>query len=48
VLELDHIPLTPSGKLRKRDIVDWIAQGRVVPAPVSVQVGNDAGKVARG
>jgi acyl-CoA synthetase len=56
VLELDHIPLTPSGKLRKRDIVDWIAQGRAVPAPVRVQAGdqvgndagNDEGKVARG
>jgi acyl-CoA synthetase (AMP-forming)/AMP-acid ligase II len=34
LLELDHIPLTPSGKMRKRDIVDWIAQGRAVPEPV--------------
>ena len=54
VLELDHIPLTPSGKMRKRDIVDWIAQGRAVPASVRAQEGNqagnqvgDAGKVAR-
>ena len=34
LLELDHIPLTPSGKMRKRDIVDWIAEGRVIPEPV--------------
>ena len=34
MLELDHIPLTPSGKMRKRDIVDWIAEGRAVPEPV--------------
>jgi acyl-CoA synthetase len=34
LLEVDHIPLTPSGKMRKRDIVDWIAEGRLVPEPV--------------
>jgi acyl-CoA synthetase len=34
-LDVDHIPLTASGKVRKRDIVDWIAQGSV--APVSVR-----------
>jgi acyl-CoA synthetase len=34
LLEVDHIPLTPSGKMRKRDIVDWIAEGRVVPEPL--------------
>ena len=33
-LDLDHIPLTPSGKIRKRDIVEAIAQGRAVPQPV--------------
>ena len=33
-LILDEIPLTPNGKLKKRDIADWIAQGRVTPAPV--------------
>jgi acyl-CoA synthetase len=40
LLELDHIPLTPSGKLRKRDIVEWIAQGRAVPAPVRAPAGK--------
>ncbi len=34
LLELEHIPLTPSGKMRKRDIVEWIADGRAVPEPV--------------
>jgi acyl-CoA synthetase len=60
VLELGHIPLTPSGKIRKRDIVEAIAQGQAVPAPVRVQMGdqvgnqggeqasNHTGKVARG
>ena len=44
LLELDHIPLTPSGKMRKRDIVDWIAQGRAVPEPVRAS----GAKTARG
>jgi acyl-CoA synthetase (AMP-forming)/AMP-acid ligase II len=42
-LDVDQIPLTPSGKIRKRDIVDWIAQGRVAPTPVR----GPATKVAR-
>ena len=42
-LDLDHIPLTPSGKIRKRDIVDAIAAGRAVPQPVRA-----ATKAARG
>jgi acyl-CoA synthetase len=33
-LKLDEIPLTPNGKMRKRDIAEWIAQGRVTPEPV--------------
>jgi acyl-CoA synthetase (AMP-forming)/AMP-acid ligase II len=33
VLEVDQIPLTPSGKIRKRDIVDWIRDGRATPRP---------------
>jgi acyl-CoA synthetase (AMP-forming)/AMP-acid ligase II len=42
-LDLDHIPLTPSGKIRKRDIVEAIAQGRAAPQPVRA-----ASKAARG
>jgi acyl-CoA synthetase (AMP-forming)/AMP-acid ligase II len=30
-LDLEHIPLTSSGKIRKRDIVDHIREGRAVP-----------------
>ena len=26
--------MTASGKIRKRDIVDWIAEGRVTPQPI--------------
>jgi acyl-CoA synthetase len=37
VLELDDIPLTPNGKIRKREILEWIAQGRVKPEPVRRQ-----------
>jgi len=36
-LELDEIPLTASGKMRKRDIVDWIADGRVRPIAIGRQ-----------
>jgi acyl-CoA synthetase (AMP-forming)/AMP-acid ligase II len=38
LLTLDEIPLTPNGKIRKRDILDWIVQGRVKPEPVRWQV----------
>jgi acyl-CoA synthetase (AMP-forming)/AMP-acid ligase II len=37
LLTLDEIPLTPNGKIRKRDILDWIVQGRVKPEPVRWQ-----------
>ena len=33
-LRVDEIPLTASGKIRKRDVVDWIADGRVKPEAV--------------
>jgi acyl-CoA synthetase len=33
-VEVDEIPLTASGKVRKRDVVDWISEGRVRPAAV--------------
>jgi acyl-CoA synthetase len=33
-VELTEMPLTPSGKILKRELVDWVAQGRVVPQPV--------------
>jgi acyl-CoA synthetase len=34
-LQIDEIPLTASGKVRKRDIVDWIADGRARPMPIT-------------
>jgi acyl-CoA synthetase (AMP-forming)/AMP-acid ligase II len=37
VLQVDQIPLTPSGKVRKRDVQDWIEQARVTPTPVRWQ-----------
>jgi acyl-CoA synthetase len=37
-LQVDQIPLTPSGKLRKRDVQDWIETGKVTPTPVRFQV----------
>jgi acyl-CoA synthetase (AMP-forming)/AMP-acid ligase II len=36
-LQVDDIPLTASGKIRKRDIIDWIAEGRVHPAAIKWQ-----------
>jgi acyl-CoA synthetase (AMP-forming)/AMP-acid ligase II len=36
-LQVDDIPLTASGKVRKRDVVDWIAEGRVQPTAIRWQ-----------
>jgi len=36
-LQIDEIPLTASGKVRKRDIVDWIADGRARPSAIRRQ-----------
>jgi acyl-CoA synthetase len=36
-LEVNNIPLTASGKVRKRDVVDWIADGSVKPTPIRWQ-----------
>jgi acyl-CoA synthetase len=36
-LKVDEIPLTASGKMRKRDVVDWIADGSVKPQPIRFQ-----------
>jgi acyl-CoA synthetase (AMP-forming)/AMP-acid ligase II len=37
VLELDHMPSTAGGKMRKRDLVERIERGEVVPTPVRWQ-----------
>jgi acyl-CoA synthetase len=34
LLPVDDIPLTPNGKMRKRDLVAWVAEGRLTPQPV--------------
>lgn len=31
---LDEFPLTASGKILKRELVEWVRQGRIAPAPV--------------
>jgi acyl-CoA synthetase len=36
-LRVEEIPLTPSGKMRKRDVVDWIADGSAKPHPIRFQ-----------
>lgn len=36
-LQVDEIPLTASGKMRKRDVVDWIAEGRAKPMAIRWQ-----------
>lgn len=41
-LRVDQIPLTASGKLRKRDVTEWIAAGKVKPEPVRFQAKTDA------
>ena len=46
-LHLDEIPLTASGKLRKRDIVDWIADGRVRPTEIRREDNNAPVVIAR-
>lgn len=33
-LALDEFPLTASGKILKRELVEWVKQGRLNPAPV--------------
>ncbi len=40
LLDLEQIPLTASGKILKRDIVDWIEEGRATPKPVRWKPGT--------
>ena len=42
LLDLEQIPLTASGKIRKRDIVELIAEGRATPRPVQWKPGKTA------
>jgi acyl-CoA synthetase (AMP-forming)/AMP-acid ligase II len=43
-LDLEHIPLTPSGKMRKRDLLEWIEQGRLSPMPIRWQSKRQASR----
>jgi acyl-CoA synthetase len=33
VAEVDELPLLPSGKVSKRELTDWVRQGRLAPRP---------------
>ncbi len=37
---LDAFPLTPSGKILKRELIEWTTSGRVKPAPVRFKGGE--------
>lgn len=37
ILPLDRMPLTASGKIKKRDLARWVEEGRVRPLPVRFQ-----------
>jgi acyl-CoA synthetase len=40
---LDDMPLMPNGKIRRQDLMQWVREGRLVPAPVfPTKVGADA------
>jgi acyl-CoA synthetase (AMP-forming)/AMP-acid ligase II len=41
-VEVDEIPLTASGKMRKRDVVNWIAEGRAKPVAIRWQPSSHA------
>jgi acyl-CoA synthetase len=34
ILPLSEMPLTASGKIVKRDLIQWVEEGRVRPEPV--------------
>lgn len=40
-IALDEFPLTPSGKILKRELVEWAKQGRINPAPVRWSSGSN-------
>ena len=42
VLKLDHMPLTPSGKILKRELVSAVADGKLKPEPVRFKSGQSA------
>ena len=43
LLALAEFPLTPSGKVLKRELVEWVKAGRVAPTPVRLAGRRDEG-----
>ena len=43
VLFLDHMPMTASGKILKRDLISWIGEGALSPEPIRWKAPPDAG-----
>ena len=41
ILPLAEMPLTASGKIIKRELVRWVAEGRVQPVPVRYPIRAD-------
>lgn len=41
-LVMDSFPLTPSGKILKRELAEWAKTGRIAPAPCRFKVPEDA------
>ena len=37
-LVMDAFPLTPSGKILKRELADWAKSGRIAPVPCRLTV----------
>ena len=37
---LDTLPLTASGKILKRELVEWVKSGRIIPEPVRWAASN--------
>lgn len=42
VLKLDQMPLTPSGKILKRELVSAVMEGKLTPEPVRFKAGQSA------
>jgi len=41
-LVMDGFPLTPSGKILKRELAEWVKSGRITPEPCRFKVPEDA------
>ncbi|MFX4222240.1 MAG: hypothetical protein ACMVO3_15395 [Thalassobaculum sp.] len=41
-LVMDSFPLTPSGKILKRELAEWAKSGRIAPEPCRFKIPEDA------